>query len=76
MTWAEGNINGVAGMAGRAEGNHSRLAPLNLLASCSPSDLGDTERANWAAGEYRRFPSWDLERGGSGGRVGGRSPLS
>lgn len=44
---------------------HSRLAPLNLLASCSLSDFGD----------------WGLIEGGNGrggdrGRLGGRSPLS
>lgn len=52
-------------------GRYSRLAPLNLLASCSPSDFDR---------------DWGLEgngRGGKGasavsgqGRLRGRSPLS
>ena len=38
--------------------NHSKLAPLNLLASWSPSDLGDMERGDGVAEECnRRFPS-------------------
>jgi hypothetical protein len=60
--------------------SHSRLAPLNLLASCSPSVLGVWERDVWEEGGLRR-----PRDGGSGredstavgqGRLGGRSPLS
>lgn len=55
--------------------SHSRLAPLNLLASCSLSDLGDS-----GLDEKNRFPGGAIGRESSAelsqGRLGGRSPLS
>lgn len=55
--------------------SHSRLAPLNLLASCSLSDFGDSGLEG-----NKRFPAWGTARGESAelsqGRLGGRSPLS
>lgn len=62
------------------ETRHSRLAPLNLLASWSLSGLGDKDRGRAWGGELRRFRVWESEREGSAGvgqgRLGGRSPLS
>lgn len=62
---------------------HSRLAPLNLLASCSLSGLGDMERGSvegWGLRRLRVWESWEEDREGSAGvgqgRLGGRSPLS
>lgn len=59
----------------------SRLAPLNLLASCSLSNLGEMVRGGWVAREGNRcFPCSKFRRGDSAavdlGRLGGRSPLS
>lgn len=53
--------------------SYSSLVPLNLLASCSPSDLGDMERGESTADEWgRRLRSAAVGQG----RLGGRSPLS
>ena len=62
------------------ETDHSKLAPLNLLASWSLSGLGDMDRGRVEDGGLRRFRGWESGREGSAGvgqgRLGGRSPLS
>lgn len=80
-------INKPKGLEGSAmkskrkdETRHSKLAPLNLLASCSLSGLGDMERGNVEDWGSRRLRVWEAGREGCAGtgqgRLGGRSPLS
>lgn len=64
----------------KGETRYSKLAPLNLLASWSLSELGDMDRGKMEDGGLRRFRVWESEREDSAGvgqgRLGGRSPLS